>query len=98
MGCLDGSGTGEYKTVQYGNYTFVCQTFAEKLGKHHTTAMVGRKQKWLRNTCNWFNIQMIHGRIKMKHKDIEDAAERKETIKQEYEDFLEDYECIVFRH
>jgi hypothetical protein len=41
---------------------------------------------------------MIHGRIENKHKDIEDAAERKETIKQEYEDFLEDYECIVSGH
>jgi hypothetical protein len=41
---------------------------------------------------------MIRGRIKTKHKDIKDAAERKETIKQEYEDFLEDYKCIVFGH
>jgi hypothetical protein len=41
---------------------------------------------------------MIRGRIEDKHKHIEDAAERKETIKQEYEDFLEDYECIVFGH
>jgi hypothetical protein len=98
MGCLDGCGTGEYKNVQYGNYTFDCQTIAEKLGKHHTTAMAGRKQKWLRTTGNRFDIQMIRGRIETKHKDIEDAAERKEPIKQEYEDFLEDYECIVFGH
>jgi hypothetical protein len=41
---------------------------------------------------------MIRGRIETKHKDIEDSAERKENIKQEYEDFLEDYECIVFGH
>jgi hypothetical protein len=41
---------------------------------------------------------MICGRIETKHKHIEDAAERKEIIKQEYEDFLEDYECIVFGH
>jgi hypothetical protein len=41
---------------------------------------------------------MICGRIETKHKGIEGAAERKETIKQEYEDFLEDYECIVFGH
>jgi hypothetical protein len=44
MGCLDGCTTGEYKTIQYGDYTFDCQTIAEKLGKHHTTAMAGRKQ------------------------------------------------------
>ena len=98
MGFLDGCGTGEYKTVQYGDYTFDCQTIAEKLGKHHTTAMAGRKQKWLRTTGNRFDIQMIRRRIEMKDKDIGDAAERKETIKQEYEDFLEDYECIVFGH
>jgi hypothetical protein len=98
MGCLDGCGTGEYKTVQYGDYTFDCQTIVEKLGKHHTTAMTGRKQKWLRTTGNRFDIQMIRRRIETKHKDIEDAAERKETIKQEYEDFLEEYECIVFGH
>ena len=98
MGCLDGCGTGEYKTVQYGDYTFDCQTIAEKLGKHHTTAMAGQKQKWLRTTCYRFDIQMIRGRIETKHKDIKDATERKETIKQEYEDFLEDYECIVFGH
>jgi hypothetical protein len=55
MGCLDGCGTGEYKTVQCGNYTFDCQTIAEKLGKHHATAMAGRKQKWLRTTCNHSN-------------------------------------------
>jgi F0F1-type ATP synthase membrane subunit b/b' len=60
--------------------------------------MAGQKQKWLRATCNWFDIQMIRGRIETKHKNIEDATERKETIKQEYEDFLEDYECIVFEH
>jgi hypothetical protein len=42
MGCLDGCRTGEYKTVQYGDYTFDCQTIAEKLGKHHTTAMSRR--------------------------------------------------------
>ncbi len=89
MGCLDGCGTGEYKTVQYGDYTFDCQTIAEKLGKHHTTAIAG---------CYWFDIQMIHRRIETKHRDIKDATERKETIKQEYEDFLEDYECIVFGH
>jgi hypothetical protein len=41
-------------------------------------------------------IQMIRERIETKHKDIKDATERKETIKQEYEDSLEDYECIVF--
>ena len=98
MGCLDGCGTGEYKTVQYGHYTFDFQTIAEKLGKHHTTVMAGRKQKWLRTTGNRFDIPMIRGRIKTKHKDTEDAAERKETIKQEYEHFLEDYECIVFGH
>jgi hypothetical protein len=98
MGCPDGCITGEYKAVQYGNYTFDCQTIAEKLGKHHTTAMAGRKQKWRRTTCYWFDIQMIRGRIKTKHKDIKDATERKETIKQEYEDFLEDHECIVFGH
>jgi hypothetical protein len=90
MGCLDGCGTGEYRTIQYGDYTFDCQTIAEKSGKHHTTAMAGRKQKWLRTTGNRFDIQMICGRIETKHKDIEHAAERKETIKQEYEDFLED--------
>jgi hypothetical protein len=60
--------------------------------------MAGRKQKWLRTTGNRFDIQMIRGRIETKHKDTEDAAERKETIKQEYEHFLEDYECIVFGH
>jgi uncharacterized protein (UPF0335 family) len=69
-----------------------------KLGKHHTTAMAGQKQKWLRTTGHRFDIQMIRGRIKTKHKDIRDATERKETIKQEYEDFLGDYECIVFGH
>jgi hypothetical protein len=83
MGYLDGCGTGEYKTVQYGDYTFDSQTIAEKLGKHHTTVMAGQKQKWLRTTCNRFNIQMIHRRIEDKHKHIEDAAERKETIKKE---------------
>jgi hypothetical protein len=98
MGCLDGCTTGEYKTVQYGGYTFDCQSIAEILGKHHTTAMAGWKQKWLRTTYYRFNIQMICGRIETKHKDIKDATERKETIKQEYEDFLEDYECIVFGH
>jgi hypothetical protein len=98
MRCIDGCGTGEYKTVQYGNYTFDCQTIAEKLGKHHTIAMAGCKQKWLRTTCNRFDIQMIRGRIETKHKHIEDAEERNRTIKQEYEDFLEDYECIVFGH
>jgi hypothetical protein len=77
--------------------TYSC-TIAEKLGKHHTTVMAGRKQKWLRTTCNRFDIQMIRRRIETKHKDIEDAAERKKTIKQEYEDFLEDFECIVFGH
>jgi hypothetical protein len=41
---------------------------------------------------------MIRGRIETKYKDIKDTTERKETIKQEYEDFLEDYECIVFGH
>jgi hypothetical protein len=41
---------------------------------------------------------MICGRMETKHKDIKDATERKETIKQEYEDFLEDYECIEFGH
>jgi hypothetical protein len=64
----------------------------------HTTAMAGQKQKWLRTTCNRVNIQMIRGRIEDKHKHIEDAAERKETIKEEYVDFLEEYECIVFGH
>jgi short subunit dehydrogenase-like uncharacterized protein len=98
MGCLGGCTTGEYKTVQYGDYTFDCQTVAETLGKHHTTAMAGRKQKWLRTICNRFDIQMTCGRIKTKHKDIKDATERKETIKQEFEDFLEDYEFIVFGH
>jgi hypothetical protein len=63
-----------------------------------TTAMAGRKQKWLKTTCYWFDIQMIRGGIETKHKDIKDATEKKETIKQEYEDFLEDYECIVFGH
>jgi hypothetical protein len=29
MGCLGGCGTEEYKTVQYGDYTFDCQTIAE---------------------------------------------------------------------
>jgi hypothetical protein len=98
MGCIDGCGTGEYKTVQYGDYTFDCQTIAQKLGKHHTKAMAGHKQKWLRTTCNRFDIQMICGRIETKHKHIEDAEERNGTIKQEDEDFLEDYECIVFGH
>jgi hypothetical protein len=98
MGCIDGCGNGEYKTVQYGDYTFDSQTIAEKLGKHHTKAIAGRKQKWLRTTCNRFDIQMICGRIETKHKHIEDAEERNRTIKQKYEDFLEDYECIVFRH
>jgi hypothetical protein len=84
--------------IQYGDYTLDCQTIAEKLGKHHATAMAGQKQKWLRTTCYRFDIQMICGRIETKHKDIEDAAERKETIKQEYQDFLEGYECIVFGH
>jgi hypothetical protein len=98
MGCIDGCGSGEYKTVQYGDYTFDCQTIAEKLGKHHTKAMAGRKQKWLRTTCNRFDIQMIRGRIETKQKHIEDAEERNRTIKQEYEDFLEDYGCIVFGH
>jgi hypothetical protein len=69
-----------------------------KLGKHHTKAMAGRKQKWLRTTCNRFDIQMIRGRSEMKHMHIEDAEEMNRTIKQEYEDFLEDYECIVFGH
>jgi short subunit dehydrogenase-like uncharacterized protein len=66
MGCLDGCTTGEYKTVQYGDRTFDCQTIAETLGKHHTTAMAGRKQKWLRTICNRFDIQMIHGRMETK--------------------------------
>jgi hypothetical protein len=82
MGCIDGCGTGEYKTVQFGDYTFDCQTIAEKLGKHHTIAMAGRKQKWLRTTCSRFDIQMIHGRIETKHKHIKDAEERNRTIKQ----------------
>jgi hypothetical protein len=43
MGFLDGCGSGEYKTVQYGDYTFDCKTIAEKLCKHHTTAVAGRK-------------------------------------------------------
>jgi hypothetical protein len=96
MECIDGCKTGEYKTVQHGNYTFDCQTIAEKLGKHHKKAMAGCKQKWLRTTCHRFDMQCIRTRIETKHKHIEDAEERKRTVNQEYEAFMEDYKCIVY--
>jgi hypothetical protein len=35
-------------------------------------------------------------RIESKHKHIEDAQERNIIISQEYEDFMEDYGCIVY--
>jgi hypothetical protein len=94
MECINGC--GEYKAVQHGNYAFDCQTVAEKLGKNHTKAMASRKQKWLRTTCHRFDMQMICMRIETKHKHIEDAEERKRTLTQEYEDFMEDYECIIY--
>jgi hypothetical protein len=95
MECIDGCTTGEYKTIQYSDYTFGCQTMAKRLGKNHTTAMAGCKQKWLKITTYRFDMQMICIRVKTKHKHIEDAEERKRTITQEYADFNEVYKCII---
>jgi hypothetical protein len=41
-------------------------------------------------------MQLIRGRIETKHRHIEDAQERKRIISEEYEKFMEDYECIVY--
>jgi hypothetical protein len=35
-------------------------------------------------------------RIESNHKLVADAQERKRIISQEYEDFMEDYKCIVY--
>jgi hypothetical protein len=59
------------------------QTIAKKLGKTHTTAKANRKQKWLRTTCLYFDMQNLRTRIEIKYKHIEDAEERKRIISQE---------------
>jgi hypothetical protein len=54
-------------------------------------------QKWLRTTGMRFDMQFLRMRIESEHKHIQYAQEKKIIISKEHEDFMEDYECIVYK-